>query len=223
MQMQMPLLRVQKNAHEPARRIAENPVAGGANFVAHKQKTVHRLGHFARRRAGQQPAQSGEPAGLLRRQQGHALLQRAGDEINVPHVDVQVAHEFFDALAGRAVGVAEIERHGGLQIFPQHVLRAVGVVMQFRAHAQEKIIGGFQLLAFGGADKFARLQFRQRPGAVFEKGHPQQILKIAQAAAAVFDVRLLHAGGVAVFVAPAWPGLPAAGQCIFPRSRRRIC
>ncbi len=64
MQRQMPLLRVQKNAHQPARRVAENAVVRGANLAVHKQKSVHRLRHFARRGAGQQAAQPRQPAGL---------------------------------------------------------------------------------------------------------------------------------------------------------------
>ncbi len=168
-----------------------------------------------------QPATQRKPA-LRRRDQRHALLQRARDEKNIPHVRVKVAHEFFDAFARRTVAVAERVRHGGLQIFSQHVERADDFVMQFRPHAQQKIIGGLKLLALGVADKFLLLQFAQRARAVFEKRHPQQILKIAQAAAAVFDVRFLHAGGVAVFRAPRCLVFQPQRQCIFPRTRRRI-
>ena len=34
--------------------------------------------------------------------------------------------------------------------------------------------------------------------AVFEEGHPEQVLVVAQPAAAVFHVGLLHGGGIAV-------------------------
>ena len=74
--------------------------------------------------------------------------------------------------------------------------------MQFGPHAQQKIVGGLELLALGLADKFLLLQFPQRARAVFEERHPQQVLEIAQAAAAVLDVRLLHAGRIAVFGVP---------------------
>ena len=96
MQLQPVLLRVKKNAHQPARRVPENAVGRGANFPVPKQKTVHRLhrpGAF-----GQPGAQRSQPV-LRRREQGHALFQRARDEKNVPHVRVEVAHEFFDAPA----------------------------------------------------------------------------------------------------------------------------
>ena len=95
-------------------------------------------------------------------QQGHALFERARDEENIPHMRVEVAHEFLDAPARRAVMVAEAARNGGLQIFPQRVQRAVGVIMQFRPRAQQEIIGGFKLLAFGFADEFLLLQFAER-------------------------------------------------------------
>ncbi len=71
--------------------------------------------------------------------------------------------------------------------------------MQFGSHPQQKVVRGFELFALGFADEFAFFQFAQCPRAIFEERHPQQILKIAQAAAAVLDVRLLHAGGIAEF------------------------
>jgi hypothetical protein len=201
MQRQMPLLRVEKNPHQPAGRIAENAVVHRADFAGHEHKTVHRLGRLARGGAGQ-PLRSRSSRLVCGGAQGHALLQRARDEIDVAHVDVEVAHEFLNALAGRAVAVAEVGGDGRLHVFAQHVLGAVGLVMQLRAHAQEKIIGGLQLLALGGAHKLPVLQIRQRPRPVFEERHPQQVLKIAQAAAAVLDVRLLHARGIAVLGPP---------------------
>ena len=74
--------------------------------------------------------------------------------------------------------------------------------MQFRPHPQQEIVGGLELLALGPGDEFALLQILQRAGGVFEKGHPEQVLEVAQAAAAVFDVRFLHAGRVAELAPP---------------------
>src|SRR5213596_3181397 len=78
-----------------------------------------------------------------------------------------------------------------------HVNRPADVVVQVVACAQEKIVRGFELFALAFADELPLFQLRKRPRAVFEKRHPNQILKIAQAAAAVFDVRLLHRRGIA--------------------------
>ena len=170
----------------------------GVDFAVDEFETVHDF-RFAPPLG--QPGAERKPA-LPRRPQRHALFQRARDEEDVPHVRVKVAHEFLNALARRAVAVTEIVRHGRLQVLAQHVERTVDVVMQFRPRAQQKIIGRLQLPALGFADKFLLLQFAQRARAVFEKRHPQQVLEIAQAAAAVFDVRLLHAGRVAELGAP---------------------
>ena len=82
--------------------------------------------------------------------------------------------------------------------------------MQFVADPEEIIIGGFELFALGGADEFALFQIRERPRAVFEEGHPQEILIITQAAAAVLNIRLLHTGGIAELGA-------AAGLILQPR------
>ncbi len=81
-------------------------------------------------------------------------------------------------------------------------MRAVDVVMHLRADAQQEIVGGFQLLALALADEVVRLQFLERAGAVLEEGHPEQVLVVAQAAAAVLEVGLLHAGRVAELGAP---------------------
>ena len=194
MQLQPVLLRVEEHAHQTARLVAENAAGRSADFAVPEQKTIHRLHRAAP--FGQPGAQRGQPV-LRRREQGHALFQRARDEKNVPHVRVEVAHEFFDAHARRPLAVAEAERNGGLQIFAQRVERAVDVVVQFRPYAQQKVVGGFKLFALGFGDELAFLQFLQRARAILEKRHPQHILEIAQAAAAVFDVRFLHAGRVA--------------------------
>ena len=110
---------------------------------------------------------------------------------------VEVAHEALDALAGGTLAVAEVVGDGRLQVLAQHVHGAVDVVVHLRADAQQEIVGGFELLALAFADEFVRLQFRERAGAVFEERHPEQVLEVAQAAAAVLEVGLLHGGRVA--------------------------
>ena len=131
------------------------------------------------------------------RQEGQALLEGAGDQVNVAHVAVEVSHEGLEAPDRRTVRVAEMVRHGRLEAFDQHVRRAVDVVVQFVADPQQKIVGGFELFALAVADQPPFFKFRKRTGPVFEKRHPDQVLEIAQAAAAVLDVRLLHRGRIA--------------------------
>ena len=91
-------------------------------------------------------ARRDKPAAGLR-QQGQPLFQRARDEENVARVRVNVPHELLDALAGRAFGVAQVVRDGGLEVLGQHVHRPVDVIMHLRADAQQEIVGRFKLLA----------------------------------------------------------------------------
>jgi len=198
MQGHPPLLCVKENAHEPARRVAKNPVGDGMNLALDEFETVH---HLRRQVAFGQPGAQGQPA-RRRRGQRHALFQRARDEVNVPHVRIKVAHEFLNAQTRRTFGVTQRMRHGGLDVLSQNVERTADLVMQFRPHAQQKTVGGFELFAFRLGHEFARLQVLEGAGAVFEERHPEQVLKIAQAPATVLDVRLLHARRVAILVAP---------------------
>ena len=52
----------------------------------------------------------------------------------------------------------------GCKFFPSTSTGAVDVVMQFRPHAQQEIVGGLQLPALGLVDEFVRLQFRAASG-----------------------------------------------------------
>ena len=130
------------------------------------------------------------------------MFEGAGDQEDIARVGVHVAHEALDALAGRAFVVAEVEGDGGLEALAQHVHGAVDVVMHLGADAQQEIVGGFQLLALAFADEVVRLQLLEGTDAILEEGHPEQVLIVAQAAAAVLEVGLLHAGGVAELGAP---------------------
>lgn len=89
------------------------------------------------------------------------------------------------------------ERHGRLHMLGQRVHRATDVIVQLRPHPQQVIVGGLELLALARHHQLVLFQVGQRPRAVFEERHPQQILIIPQSAAAVLDVRLLHARRVA--------------------------
>src|SRR5437016_10955495 len=124
------------------------------------------------------------------RRECEPLFERAGDEVDVPHVAVQVAHERFEALDRRTVGITEVVCKGRLNAFAEHVRRSVDVVVQVVAHLKQKIVGGFKLFSLASADQLTLLEFGQRARAVFEKGHPDEALKIAQAAASVLDVGL---------------------------------
>jgi hypothetical protein len=69
--------------------------------------------------------------------------------------------------------------------------------VQLVAHPQQEIVGGLELAPFVLIDPVAGLELGQRARAIFHQRHPQQVLVIAQPAAAVLYVGFLHAGGVA--------------------------
>ena len=74
--------------------------------------------------------------------------------------------------------------------------------MQLVAGTQQERISRLQQLSFRRADRLLRLEILHGPVAQFEMHHPAQVLVIAQAAAAVFDIRLLHGDRVAKLRAP---------------------
>src|SRR5258708_2215987 len=82
---------------------------------------------------------------------------------------VQVWNERFDVLAGRAFVIAKVERDGWLDVFDKNIGCAIRVIVHLGANAQEKIVRGFQLLAFAVADEIVLLQIFQRARPIFEE------------------------------------------------------
>ena len=89
MQPQPALLRVEKDAHQPARLVAEDAVGRGVDFAVDELEAVHGLGdglasagEQAREPAGERKAR--EPARL--RQERQPLLEGARDEKDVARV-----------------------------------------------------------------------------------------------------------------------------------------
>ncbi len=211
MQLQTALLGVQEHAHQPAGVVAENPGGNRANFSVHEFESIDcRFALGDGFGAKNVPGKGEQPFGG--HNQGHALFHRARDQINVPAVMIKLAHETFNALAGRAVMPAEAGGNRRLEAAAQNISRTVDQVMQFVADPEQETVGAVKLFAFGGADHLALLQVRQRAGVIFEMGHPEQVLIIAQASATILDVRLLHTGGIAVFGPPQSLVLEAGGN-----------
>src|SRR5438128_9227311 len=144
MKPQAPLLGVEKHAHQSPRLIAENPPRQWINLPVNALESVHELPLKTTPAVAEQFAKGRQPP-LRMRQERKPLFERAGDEVNVPHVAVEVAHEPFEPLDRRTVGITKIVRDGRLKTLGQHVGRAVDVVMQVIACAQEKIVSGFEL------------------------------------------------------------------------------
>ena len=197
MQLQVALLCVEKNPHQALGPIAEYMLVERMDFAIENFEAIDDLLAHALRLCLQHAAKRRKKT--LAWEQRESSFDRAGDQVNVARVSVEIAHELFDPFAGGSVAIAKVVGDGGLNAFPQHIDRSPHVVMNLVADAQEKIVGGFELLTFAGADHFLLLQLAEGTGAVFEKGHPDQVLIIAQAAAAVLDIWFLHESGIAKF------------------------
>ena len=68
------------------------------------------------------------------------------------------------------------------------------------------------MLALGLADEAVGLELLERAGAVFEEGHPEEVLEVAQAAAAALEVGLLHGRRSC----RTWRAGPPDPGCAFP-------
>ena len=216
MQPEIALLGVQEHAHEAARLVPEDAGAGGVDFAVDELEPVNRLGgSLPARRQQRAQREPGQPP-FRRGQQGHALLEGAGDEEDIAHVEIHIAHELLDPAAGGAFPVAQVIGHSRLQVFAEHIHRAVRVVMHLGAHPQQKIVSGLELPALLLAEKLPRDQILQRPRPVFEESHPDQVLEIAQPAAAVLEIGLLHRGGVAKLGPPGGLVLKPRGDIFLP-------
>ena len=187
------LLRVEEDAHEPMRLFLEHTRRARQQLAIDDVEAVKRLRFFA---PTEKRAQGGQAAGWLGTE-GQPALDHAGDEMDRPQVRVQVAHERLQPPRRRAVLVAKLPGHLRLQRLGQIVHESRGLIMQLVAGAQQEVVAGLKLLAVPGADHPLGLELLERVCAVLEVGHPQQILVVAQTAAAVLDVGLLQQGGVA--------------------------
>jgi hypothetical protein len=112
-------------------------------------------------------------------------------------VVVILAHEGLDAPQDRSVLVAEAVRDLALQPQGEDVPRALLLVMQFRADAQQLVVRAVELLALGGGQHAGLDEVLHGAEAALHPAEPDQVLVIAQAAAAALDVRFLQEDGVA--------------------------
>ena len=150
-QLQAALLGVKEDPHHAARLVPKNAVGSRMNLAAQELEPVHELLLETAPAVAEQLAEGGEPPFRLR-QQGQPLLQRTGNDVNVAHMAVQVAHERLQAFDRRTVSIAKVVRDRRLKAFGQHVRRAIDVVMQVVADAKQTIVGGFELFPLAFAD-----------------------------------------------------------------------
>ena len=159
------------------------------------EKSVEVLG--ARGPRGEEALQSALGRFQLR---DHAVDGRLGDALDVARVLVVVAHERLDARQHVFLRIFQTRGDLPLQIKRERIDRTLVDEVHLGADAQEKVISFLEQLAFALAEKFFLDELGRGVGPGAHGADPQQVLVIAQAAHAVFDVRLLHGNDAAVLL-----------------------
>ena len=185
-----------EDADEPLRVLGKDVFRGGADETAPDDEAVHDVRLAAHRRLDEVAEGEFPLAGVL----GDLVLQVGREALDALAVAVIVPHEGLDAAGGVAVAVTEIPGHRHLLVEVQQVRRAGTLQVQFRAHAQKKVVrrGEFLLLR--------RIQIPDvgevvhRVDAEPQARHPDGVVVVAHAADAVLDVGFLQKEGVAVLV-----------------------
>ena len=121
-----------------------------------------------------------------------------GHAEDVARVLVVIAHQRFAAELRRAMRIVQPFRDLLLEVQMQHIGRAAAGVVQVGAHAQQEIVGRFDAALVGFAQPVFADELIGRQRAFLEERDPEQVLVIAQSAAAALHVRLLHVNAVAV-------------------------
>ena len=104
----------------------------------------------------------------------------------------ELVHEDLDPLQNRLVPVAEVRGDDALQAERELVRRTLLGVMHLIAHAQQKVVGLFEFAQTFAADQIMLDEILQVRCAQLRIRHPDQVLVIAQPAAARFHVGLLN-------------------------------
>ena len=196
-----------KQAHQPRGLLVEEVWRLGKQPSVAADEAIEGLGLGGLRlpQKTQQPA-----AGQGRRRDAQALGDQLGDFVNAACVLVVVPHERLAAPQDALLRIVQLVRDLDLLVHQNHVGGFLVQVVQLRADAEQEIVGAFELAALGLIDQL----FLDQPGrgahALLEKADPQKVLVVAQSAAAVFDVRLLHVNRPPKF-------LVAGGLVLHPR------
>ena len=105
---------------------------------------------------------------------------------------VVVAHERLDAPQDSFVAVAQIRGDDSLEPQGEHVLLALFDVVELRAHPQEEVIRLREFTVRRRREHSGFHEVAQVRGAQLGIGGPEEVVIVAQAAAARLHVRLLH-------------------------------
>ena len=200
------LLGQKKDPHEPQRFVAEDASrweASSSPFSRTKPSISSRCVALERKEG---------PFGLRLAAAAKPVAERVAEIVEQRRVLVVVAHERLHPAQDRAVLVAETVRDLPLQPQRQDVAGTLLQVMQLGADAQQEIVGAVELLALGRRQQLRideSLRVGQPP---LHFSDPDQVLVIAQAAAAVLHIRFLEKRRVARLFVPVALVAHAPGQ-----------
>lgn len=76
----------------------------------------------------------------------------------------------------------------------------VVVVVKFVADAVEKVVSGIEFVAGGGGDDAVFHESGKVGAALFDSGDPEDVVEVAESAAAFLDVRFLEEDGMRIFL-----------------------
>ena len=217
----MPLLRVDKQAHEARRVLLENPVVLRVDAFVLADEAVELLGP-SRAPPREEPAHDAALL-LLDGFEMKAVHQLVGALEDVAGVPVVVAHERLDALQDALVAVAEVGGDDALEPQGEHVLLALLDVVQLRAHSQEEVIRLRELAQRGRREHPGFHEVAQVGRAQLGVGGPEEVVIVAQAAAAGLHVGLLHERRHALLVVAldeVLPGVVSGTPSPFPPCTR---
>ena len=112
---------------------------------------------------------------------------------------VVVAHECLAAAQDRFLWVVEIGCYNTLEAQGEDVGAAAAFVVEFISDALEEVVTFVELSAGAFGNDFGIDELLEFGEAEFDAGHPEDVLVVAQSAAAFFDVWFLEEDGVGVF------------------------
>ncbi len=202
------LLGEQEDAYQPQRLLGKRVVRESLELAVLQHEAVDLLAV----RGGE--GQEG-PLGRRLAVAAEPVADRVAEVVEQRRVLVVVAHERLHLAQDGAVLVAEGVGDLGLQPQGEHVAGALLQVVKLGAHAQQEIVGAVELLALGGGEQRRVDEGLGVGQPALDAADPEQVLVIAQAAAAALDVGLLEKGGVARFFMALVLVADAPGQVVF--------
>ena len=112
---------------------------------------------------------------------------------------VIIVHQLFHPELTFVCAVTEAPRDLFLHVEMQNVAAPAGQIMQVGAQPEQEIVGRFDPALVGFTQPIFANKVPRRERAFLKIGHPEQVLIIAQTAAAAFDVWFLQINAVAEF------------------------